>query len=223
MTQDMRKSSAGDAPSEAQARAEIHQQIKALLADAQALLAREGVSAGSLKKLEQRLALLAGRSDLFSARRFPFTDEGDGIALYELGRIGGDSLTLYLNVLQPHKQSRPHDHTIWAVIAAVQGQELNRVYRRTDDGTIPDHAALVVDREVVVQPGVTISFMPHDIHSIHGQGEESIRHLHLYGRPLENLTERKGYDLEANRIVNYNRSYMTPAIVCDFGPSESAS
>ena len=89
----------------------------------------------------------------------------------------------------------PHDHTTWACIAAVEGVEHNMFYTRTDDGAIEGKATLKMDRVVAVGPGDAIAMMPDDIHNFEVRGDQTIRHLHFYGRPLESLSERKAFDM----------------------------
>jgi len=180
---------------------------------AQTTLAHDGVTPASLQRLEEALARLAARQSLFDAQEFPAAPVEGNVALYQLRVQEDEALALYLNVLQPGQQTRPHNHKTWAVIAAVEGQELNRVYKRCDDGSDPTRATLEVVREITVEPGRSISFMPEDIHSIHGQGSGIIRHLHMYGRPLEKLSQREGFDLQTGEVVSYNKNYMTPAII----------
>ena len=94
------------------------------------------------------------------------------------------------------------------LFVALEGEELNRVYRRTDDGTDPERATLDIEREVVVRPGTPIAFLPEDIHSIHVSGSAPTLHFHLYGRPLETLSGRLGYELDTGRVVRYNTTHM---------------
>ena len=113
--------------------------------------------------------------------------------------------------LLPGKATLPHNHETWAIIVAVEGQELNRVYRREDDGRDPGRASLVLEREVVVQPGTPVAFLGEDLHGIRVEGDSPTLHFHLYGRPLESLDNRYGVKDDGS-VVNYNKSQMAPSI-----------
>ncbi|BBQ00373.1 cysteine dioxygenase [Burkholderia sp. SFA1] len=186
--------------------------VQALLADARRIVGEDGLTRDALGRLSERLAELATRSDLFDVDDFPppQAQSGDTSVRYRLNP-GEDGFALYLNSLLPGKTTIPHNHDTWAVIVAVDGDELNRVYRRTDDGADPDHAQLEVDREVLVRPGTPIAFLPDDIHSIHVNGETPTLHFHLYGRPLETLTGRLGFEPDTGRVVRYNATHMQRA------------
>ncbi|MDB5954839.1 cysteine dioxygenase family protein [Ramlibacter sp.] len=169
----------------------------------------------ALARIADELTTLAGRSELFPRSDFPPPDASDGVGAstrYRLNPQEGDAgLALYLNSINPGKSTLPHNHDTWAVIVAIEGQEENRVYRRTDDGSRPDHAQLEVEREVTVQPGTPIAFLPDDLHSIHVIGTQPTLHFHLYGRPLETLSRRIGVDLATGKVLNYNATQMTPS------------
>lgn len=183
--------------------------VQALLADARRIIEESGVTREGLARLSERLADLAAQGDLFGAAEFPppQAQSGDTSVRYRLNP-GEEGFALYLNSLLPGKTTIPHNHDTWAVIVAVNGAELNRLYRRVDDGADADRAQLELDREVVVRPGTPISFLPDDIHSIHVGGATPTLHFHLYGRPLETLTGRLGFEPDTGRVVRYNAEHM---------------
>jgi predicted metal-dependent enzyme (double-stranded beta helix superfamily) len=184
--------------------------VAALLDDARRIVTSLGVTRAALDALSERLqALSRDHGSLFNAEDFPPPQPGSGdtSTRYRLNP-GEDGIALYLNSLLPGKTTIPHNHDTWAVIAALKGQELNRLYKRTDDRSDPERAALETTGEVVVKPGTPIAFLPEDIHSIHVTGSAPTLHFHLYGRPLDTLTGRLGFETETGKIVRYNAAHM---------------
>jgi predicted metal-dependent enzyme (double-stranded beta helix superfamily) len=184
--------------------------VSALLDHVRHIVAKQGVTRGTLDDISAHLqAFAVDRAELFTAADFPPPQAGssDTSTRYRLNP-GEDGFALYLNSLLPGKTTIPHNHDTWAVIAALEGEELNRVYQRTDDGSDPERATLDIEREVVVRPGTPIAFLPEDIHSIHVTGAAPTLHFHLYGRPLETLSGRLGYELDTGRVVRYNATHL---------------
>lgn len=163
----------------------------------------QGVSRRSLSAMREVLYRLAERSELFPRRDFPPPTDGVMNIRYLLSQGDAQQSALYMNSIVPGKRTQPHDHTTWAIVVAVEGEERNRFYRRVDGGERPGQATLELSHEVVVAPGVGVTMMPDDIHSIAVEGSEPTLHLHMYGRAIETLTERLGYDLEAGTCDYY--------------------
>ncbi|MBD0274038.1 MAG: cysteine dioxygenase family protein [Acetobacteraceae bacterium] len=173
--------------------------------------AAQGVTRPALEAIRDELMRLARQEHLFPSAEFPPPADGaKGSSRYLLHEDPGNRFALYLNALNPGNETRPHDHTTWAVVVAVEGQELNRVYERLDDGADPDRCSIRLREEVMVEPGRGICLMPDDIHSIHTAGAAPTRHLHMYGLALDRLDDRKAYDMESGRVIPYNRNFMQP-------------
>ena len=179
-----------------------------------AIEGRAGVTRAALAEVETVMKELAAQQHLFPSSVFAPPPVGEkGNNRYLLQEDPDGRFALYMNALNPGNETKPHDHTTWAVVVAVEGQELNRVYRRTDGGGADGRADLVLDREVMVEPGQGIGLMPEDIHSIHIKGDVPTRHLHMYGLALEKLEDRVGYDLDAKTVQRYNKAFMKPSII----------
>jgi predicted metal-dependent enzyme (double-stranded beta helix superfamily) len=173
---------------------------------------QRGVDRAALVEIVALLEGLAERRDLFNFEAFPAPIPGQGSTAFRY-RLNddGDTPTLYLNSLLPGKNTIAHNHETWAVISAIEGQEINYVYGRSDDGSDPKVARLHLEKEVIVQPGTSISFLGEDLHGIRVDGEQPTLHFHLYGLPLESLNGRYGVEADG-RILNYNASQMAPSI-----------
>ena len=177
--------------------------VQATMGRIRAIEAKAGVTRAALAEIETELQALARQQQLFPSGEFPPPDPGKkGSNRYLLDEQPDGRFALYMNALNPGNETKPHDHTTWAVVVAVEGQELNKVYRR-------EPGRLSVDREIMVEPGRGIALMPDDIHSIHTTGSVPTRHLHCYGLALEKLDNRMAYD-EKGEAIPYNRNFMKP-------------
>jgi len=165
----------------------------------------KGVNRAALDEIKETLVGLAKRTELFP--RDTFMARGSGTEpetrIYRLSEDEGHRFALYLNCGKPGTETPPHDHTTWAVIAGIDGEEHQKVYRRTDDGAVKGVGTVEVAREFTVTPGTAIAFMPDDIHSIHVPGDNPILHLHLYGRGFEMMNGRIAFDVEEGTYRNF--------------------
>lgn len=170
--------------------------VQALIRDTREILDASALDRTVLDGIRARILEIAARKELWSEADYPSPEPGEQQNRYLIGQEGPDGISLYLNVLRAGKKIPPHNHTTWACIAAVDGIEHNTLYDRLDDGSAPGKAEIRAREVVAVTPGGAIAMLPDDVHSVEIRGDQIIRHLHFYGRPLEMLDQRLTFDME---------------------------
>lgn len=183
--------------------AERERAVAACLADVRTIVRQQGVTREALEQVKARLLELAGRRELFSLDRFPVRHAGSTMHL--LSEDDDHGFALYAVASRSASTTPPHDHTTWAVVVGVEGEEINRHWRRVDDGGLAGQARLEPAGQTRVGPGTGVALMPEDIHSIE-RPEAPMLHFHLYGRSIEHLPERKQFDLREGTFRVYPAS-----------------
>ena len=160
--------------------------IDTAVADVRALEREHGVTREGLEKIKQRLIVLAAQQELFTASDYPPPQPGSkrNSCLYRVAEDADHRFALYVNSSDGNYSTPAHNHTTWAVIVGVSGEELNRFYDRTGDGPREKGSA-------VVRQGTGVAFMPDDYHSIHITAP--LINFHMYGLALEQLHRREYY------------------------------
>ena len=143
-----------------------------------------GVDRAGVERIKERLLLLADRDDLFSDEDFPPPDSAQSSVSHRIAQSDDDELALYVQCVADGMSAPPHEHTTWAVIVGLRGQELNRLYGPCAGGGAP-----LVQHEVVVERGSGVAMLGDDVHSIHIEGAAT--NFHCYGLAIERLTGRR--------------------------------
>jgi predicted metal-dependent enzyme (double-stranded beta helix superfamily) len=153
-----------------------------------------GVTREGVEAIRDRLLVLSTQRELFTFDEFPAPeDDGSGRrrgVLYRISQDPDDRFALYMNSTDGEVSTPAHNHTTWAVVVGLEGQELNRFYDRTVDGRVEAVG------EFMVETGTGVAMLPDDLHSIH-LNTRSLN-FHCYGLALERLSEREYYDAEAD-------------------------
>jgi rhodanese-related sulfurtransferase/predicted metal-dependent enzyme (double-stranded beta helix superfamily) len=158
-----------------------------------AILARAAPDRAGLEEVKSALTALALRSALFPPEHFAVPPGKRG-AIYHLAEDADGGLALYGSAGIPGKAQPPHNHTTWAVISGVHGEEHNVFYERVDDRAQEGVGRLKKTHEVTVRRGNAVALMPEDFHTIEVRGTQPTLHLHLYGHTLEDLPRRIGFE-----------------------------
>ena len=152
----------------------------------------------ALRKIREELIELTRDKSLFPRDHFPLTESGES-SVYRLSEDEDHRFALYISVGARGKSVPPHNHTTWAVIVGVHGDELNRFFEQISGQAKPGHAVLEETSRFAVQHGNGVFFMPNDVHSISNYDTYPTLHLHMYGLALDLLDKRLVFDQKAQK------------------------
>ncbi|MCY3850132.1 MAG: hypothetical protein OXF75_04930 [Acidimicrobiaceae bacterium] len=155
-----------------------------------------GIDRAGVERIKQRLLRLAEHEDLFPYEDFPPPSTETSSLMYRIAQHD-DRLALYIQTVGNGVWAPPHEHTTWAVIVGMRGQELNRLY-----GPCAGQGEPHVQQEVVVERGTGVAMLGDDVHSIHVEGASA--NFHCYGLALEQLSGRRFWHAEHGEWREYN-------------------
>jgi rhodanese-related sulfurtransferase/predicted metal-dependent enzyme (double-stranded beta helix superfamily) len=182
-----------------------------LIGQVRAIETVEGVTRESLDRIKAELIALASRTELFPAAHFA-NNPGRAGTIYHLAEDPDGRFALYGSAGIPGKAQPPHNHTTWASIAGVFGDEHNVFYKRTDRDEMPGEGKLQKTHELTIRRGTACAMLPDDFHTIEVTGKSESLHLHLYGKTLEDLPDRIGFPSSTGGKIA--RFMAKPEIYC---------
>jgi len=160
--------------------------VKALAADLRELRAQglaEAALLGEAVDLVKRLVLMK-HNWLRAYMAVPGATPGE--SRRKLHEDPDHSLAVVVVAMNPGEASAPHDHGTWAVIAGLEGAEINRWWKRADGDTVEPAGTERVDASTIV----TIPLGA--IHSLHNESNAVSVTLQVYGTSLD-LTQHRNY------------------------------
>ena len=166
-----------------------HEAVQAAIERVRAIAPQPEVTREDLERVKVVLTALASRTELFPEASFPVAPGKPG-AIYELATDPDRRYALYASAGVGGKAQPPHNHTTWAAIAGVYGEEHNVAFERVDDRSKAGWGRLEKRWELTCRRGNAVAFLPDDFHTIEVRGNGPALHLHLYGLSLADLPER---------------------------------
>ena len=168
----------------------------------------KGVNRDVLEEIKFIVTSMTSEIEMFGDAEFPTPKPEEVAKIYLLSDEEGGDFSLYLISVLPVGPSPIHDHGTFAVIAGLDGDEENTIYKRLDDGSEVGKASLEVDRKVILKSGDAIAFMPEDIHRICVVSEAPTRHFHLYGKGFEQQTNRLEFNIKDGTTKSASGSFI---------------
>jgi predicted metal-dependent enzyme (double-stranded beta helix superfamily) len=122
-------------------------------------------------------------------------DPEQGFGVHLLHEEPDHTLAIFAVSWLPGRATPPHDHGTWALVAGVDGPEMNKFFERIDDRTRPGHAQLKKIGEKVFGEEEVVAMPTGGIHIVRNETDKVTLSLHVYGKHI-NFTGRSQFDPE---------------------------
>ena len=142
----------------------------------------EAVVVDRTKPLVLRLA----QSPSWVTRELYECNPAQGFGVHVLHEEPDQTLWVVAVSWLPRRGAPPHNHGTWAIVAGIDGEEKNILWRRRGERLERQGAE-------IIGPGQAAAFLSSAIHSVVNEGERTTLSLHVYGKNL-NFAERSQFD-----------------------------
>jgi hypothetical protein len=178
--------------------------IDQAMAEAHQAIDKYGETESAMSAIEIALVKLAGVPGLKEHADLSALHGGSSMSAKPLASEGDDGITLFLIRFAANSSTPVHDHLTWGVLHVLEGQDRYIEWERMDDGTVPDTAELSVKRELTLNPGESVYWLPppKDIHTQESL-DSVVWELVIAGKNLmaSPVTHHRHYfDPESNRV-----------------------
>jgi predicted metal-dependent enzyme (double-stranded beta helix superfamily) len=180
--------------------------LRRFVEDFRNVVAREAPGRGRLDALRQPVeALLADPGWITEEFRQPVPGTTATWAVY---RSQDPDLCIFTMVVPPLNATKVHNHLADGWVGLVQGGQIERQFRRFDDGARPGFADVRQVEEHAIRLGeITSIEMPDaDIHQIVTTSREASVSLHVLCNDLGTV-ERQTFEPEEQRATNFVSGY----------------
>ena len=133
---------------------------------------------------------------------------GGGIGQYALYRAEDGSLCLFSLVVPAGASTPVHDHLAWGLVGVYRGVQLDVTYRRLDDGSDPERAALQVASRQTVESGEFYTLLPPDgdIHYVQTVSATPSVSIHLLANDTACVWRHRFYP-DAGTVMPFRSGY----------------
>jgi len=180
--------------------------LRRFVEDFRNIVAREGGTPSLLPSLRGPAeTLLHDPSWITEAQRIPLPG---ATATYALYRSQDPDLCIFTMVVAPGEMTKVHNHLTDGWVGLVQGEQVERKFRRTDDGARPGYAdlALVAEERIPLGGLTPIRHPDEDIHQILTMSREASVSLHVLCNDLGTVA-RQAFDPDTHEATTFVSGY----------------